>query len=121
MKIPIDMNLSPLWVRFLSRTESRLSTGPRSVRCRLQIHLILDYAASNGFVIFTDDLDFGMLLAARKSRGPSVIQVRTQDVLPSAIGTVVLRAIEASREHLEVGAIVSVDLSQNRIRLLPIG
>jgi predicted nuclease of predicted toxin-antitoxin system len=23
--------------------------------------LILDYAASNGFVIFTDDLDFGML------------------------------------------------------------
>ena len=61
-----------------------------------------------------------MLLAARKSRRPSVIQVRTQDVLPSAIGTVVLRANEASREHLEAGAIVSVDLSQNRIRLLPI-
>jgi predicted nuclease of predicted toxin-antitoxin system len=46
-------------------------------------------------------------LAARKSRGPSVIQVRTQDVLPTAIGAVVLRAIDAGREHLETGAIVS--------------
>jgi len=55
-----------------------------------------------------------------KSRGPSVIQVRTQDVLPSAIGVVVLRAIEASREHLETGAIVTVDLARNRIRLLPV-
>jgi predicted nuclease of predicted toxin-antitoxin system len=71
-------------------------------------------------VVFTHDLDFGMLLAARKSCGPSVIQVRTQDVLPSAIGDVVLRAIEAAREHLETGAIVTVDVARNRIRLLPI-
>jgi predicted nuclease of predicted toxin-antitoxin system len=81
---------------------------------------ILDYAASNGFVVFTHDLDFGMLLAAGRTRGPSVIQVRTQDVLPSAIGDVVLRAIEAGRDHLEAGAIVTVDLARNRIRLLPI-
>ena len=81
---------------------------------------ILDYAASNGFVVFTHDLDFGMLLAARKAHGPSVIQVRTQDVLPSAIGDLVLRAIEAVGDHLKAGAIVTVDLARNRIRLLPI-
>ena len=33
--------------------------------------LILDYAASHGFVLFTHDLDFGMLLALRKARVPS--------------------------------------------------
>jgi len=120
MKILIDMNLSPTWVQFLVAhgidavhwSTIGVAWAPDS--------RIMDYAASNRFVVFTHDLDFGMLLAARKSRGPSVIQVRTQDVLPSAIGTVVLRAIEACREHLEAGAIVSVDLSQKRIRLLPI-
>ena len=66
-------------------------------------------------------VDFGMLLAAHKSRGPSAIQVRTQDFLPSAIGTVVPRAIDASRDHLEAGAILTVGLTRNLIRLLPIG
>jgi predicted nuclease of predicted toxin-antitoxin system len=50
----------------------------------------------------------------------AVIQVRAQDVLPSEIGDAVLRAIEAAREHLETGAIVTVDVARNRIRLLPI-
>jgi len=36
-----------------------------------------------------------------------VIQVRTQDVLPSAIGIVVLRAIDACHHHLEAGAVVN--------------
>ena len=99
--------------------ESKPSTGPLSGEATAPDSLILEYAVTNGFVVFTHDLDFGMLLAARKSHGPSVIQVRTQDVLPTAIGAVVLRAIEASRGHLEAGAIVTVDLVQNRIRLLP--
>ncbi len=81
---------------------------------------ILDYAASNGFVVFTRDLDFGMLLASSKAHGPSVIQMRTQDVFPSAIGELVLRAIVAVGDHLDASAIVTVDLAQNRIRLLPI-
>ena len=84
MKILIDMNLSPLWVQFLVEhgidaihwSTVGESTAPDS--------RILDYAASNGLVVFTHDLDFGMLLAARKSRGPSVLQVRTLDVLPAS-------------------------------------
>src|SRR5262249_46048757 len=82
--------------------------------------VIMDYAAANGFVIFTHDLDFGALLADRKSRQPSVIQVRTQDVLPAATGPIVVRALNASRQQLEEGALVTVDPSRSRIRLLPI-
>jgi predicted nuclease of predicted toxin-antitoxin system len=80
MKILIDMNLSPSWVQFLVTRGFGAVHWSSIGEISAPDALILEYAASNGFVVFTHDLDFGMLLAARKSRGPSVIQVRTQDV-----------------------------------------
>ncbi len=91
MKLIIDMNLSPLWVKFFAASGfgsihwSKIG-DPGAPDCA-----IMDYAAANGFVIFTHDLDFGVPLADRKSRQPSVIQIRTQDVLPAAIGLIVVR------------------------------
>jgi len=120
MKILVDMNLSPLWAEFL------VAHGIEAVHWSAIGHvaapdsLLMDYAASHGFVLFTHDLDFGMLLAAHKTRGPSVIQVRTQDVLPSAIGAIILRVIAVMRDDLDAGAIVSVDVARSRIRRLPI-
>jgi predicted nuclease of predicted toxin-antitoxin system len=80
----------------------------------------MDYARENGLFVFTHDLDFGALLAQELSRGPSVIQIRTQDVLPKAIGDMVVRALHVARPHLESGALVTVDPNRHRIRLLPI-
>lgn len=120
MRILIDMNLSPLWVQFLVEHEIEAVHWSTVGEASAPDSQILGYAGSNGFTLFTHDLDFGMLLAVRKSPGPSVIQVRTQDVLPAAIGTLVLRAIEACYGQLETGAIVTVDIAQNRIRLLPL-
>ena len=120
MKILIDMNLSPLWTQFLADSGFDSihwsNIGPPDAP---DSH-IMDYASANGMVIFTHDLDFGALLAVRKTRQPSVIQIRTQDVLPIAIGELVLRALNTSRSHLEAGALVTVDPHRNRIRLLPI-
>jgi predicted nuclease of predicted toxin-antitoxin system len=81
---------------------------------------ILDHADAGGYVIFTHDLDFGMLLAMRRTRGPSVLQIRTQDVLPSAIGQMVVNALHAAASHLATGALVSVDPAHRRVRILPI-
>ncbi len=120
MKILVDMNLSPTWVPFLVTHGIEAVHWSAIGEPSASDSQIFDYAAENDLVVFTHDLDFAMLLAACKSRGPSVIQVRTQDVLPSAIGAAILRAIEACRDHLETGAIVSVDLIQNRLRLLPL-
>jgi predicted nuclease of predicted toxin-antitoxin system len=61
-----------------------------------------------------------MLLAAQNAQAPSVIQVRAQDVLPSAIGEVVVRAIRAAEPNLEAGALVTIDPVRQRIRMLPI-
>lgn len=71
-------------------------------------------------MIFTHDLDFGRLLAMQSGCRPSVIQIRAQDVLPSGIGDVVLKALEAAHIHLKDGALVTVDPAKHRIRLLPI-
>src|SRR5271165_4425240 len=98
------MCLSPLWVQFFA------DSGFDSVHWSgigdpsAPDSEIMDYAGRNGMVIFTHDLDFGALLASRKTRRPSVIQVRAQDILPVAIGEMVIRAITSSRLHLESGS-----------------
>lgn len=71
-------------------------------------------------MIFTHDLDFGMLLAAFGTDGPSVLKIRSQDVMHSAIGELVVRAIRATSSHLQTGALVTIDPIRHRIRLLPI-
>jgi predicted nuclease of predicted toxin-antitoxin system len=42
----------------------------------------MQWARNNDYLVFTHDLDFGILLAHSRDSGPSVIQVRTQDVTP---------------------------------------
>jgi predicted nuclease of predicted toxin-antitoxin system len=120
MKFLIDMNLSPLWVRFLDEKGFDSVHWSNVGQPSAPDTEIMDYAAANQMIVFTHDLDFGALLANRRSSQPSVVQVRTQDVLPAAIGDIVLRALHASRSQLEDGALVTVDPNRHRIRLLPI-
>jgi predicted nuclease of predicted toxin-antitoxin system len=120
MKFLIDMNLSPLWAPFLANHGLAGVHWSTIGDISAPDSEIFQYAAEHGYVVFTHDLDFGMLLAAGKLCRPSVIQVRSQDVLPSAIGETVVRAIAAARVHLEAGALVTIDPARHRIRLLPI-
>ena len=120
MKFLIDMNLSPLWVPFLADQGLETIHWSTVGEPRAADSEILDFAAANGWIVFTHDLDFGILLAALQTNKPSIIQVRSQDVLPTAIGQTVLRAIHAAETQLKDGALVTVDSFRHRIRLLPI-
>jgi predicted nuclease of predicted toxin-antitoxin system len=120
MKLLIDMNLSPLWVTFLAGEGVDAIHWSAIGRPQAADSEILDYAVANGWIVFTHDLDFGTLLATLRTNKPSVIQVRAQDVLPAAIGGLVLRAIRTAEAHLEAGALVTVDSLRHRVRLLPI-
>ncbi len=120
MKFLIDMNLSPLWVSFLAEKGFKAVHWSTVGQPSAPDSEIFDFAAANDWIVFTHDLDFGMLLAALRTGSPSVIQVRTQDVLPSAIGDIVLRAIQAAKPNLEAGALVTVDSFRHRVRVLPI-
>jgi predicted nuclease of predicted toxin-antitoxin system len=120
MKLLIDMNLSPLWISFLAGEGIDAIHWSTVGRPEAADSEIFDFAAANGFIVFTHDLDFGTLLATLRTNKPSVIQVRSQDILPAAIGNVVVRAIRTAEVHLKAGALVSVDSFRHRVRLLPI-
>lgn len=120
IRILIDVSLSPAW------TETFSAAGLQSVHWsnvgdpRATDRTIMGWAADNGRIVFTHDLDFGALIAATRARGPSVIQVRAEDVLPESLGAVVVSAISRFRRELELGALVSLDPVRARVRMLPI-
>jgi len=120
MKILVDVNLSPLWISFLAGHGIEAVHWSTVGTCSAPDTEIFDHATANGFVVFTHDLDFGALLAQRRTLGPSVIQLRCEDVLPSAIGDTVLHTLLATQSYLEKGALVTVDPVNHRVRILPI-
>jgi predicted nuclease of predicted toxin-antitoxin system len=82
--------------------------------------VIMTYVQVNGYIVFTNDLDFGTLLAIQRVNLPSVVQVRTQDLLLAAIGDLVVSALQQFRSELEQGSLLTIDSSRLRVRILPI-
>jgi predicted nuclease of predicted toxin-antitoxin system len=89
LKFLIDMNLSPAWVDRLAQDGWSAAHWSQVGDPRATDSVMMDHAAANGFVVFTHDLDPGTILATTKARGPSVIQVRAQDVTPDHLGGLV--------------------------------
>ena len=120
MKLLIDMNLSPEWVPVLKERGWDAihwsSIGDPGAPDRE----IMTWAKANGHIVFTHDLDFGAILAATKAESPSVFQIRTQDINPGHISDLVVSALSQFKDHLEVGALVSVDETKSRARILPL-
>jgi predicted nuclease of predicted toxin-antitoxin system len=121
MKILVDMNLSPDWVEVFNQNgwESLhwSAVGAPSATDRV----IMEWARVNGYVVFTHDLDFGMLLAFTRANGPSVVQVRTQDVMPSHLGHRLVQILRQYESLLESGVLITVDEEKSRLRILSIG
>jgi predicted nuclease of predicted toxin-antitoxin system len=120
VKILIDMNLSPDWVDALTRHGWAAVHWSTVGDPRAADSAIMDWARANGYVVFTHDLDFGTMLALTHAAGPSVLQVRTQDVLPGSAGNVVVAALRQHEADLVAGALVVVDESKSRVRVLPL-
>lgn len=80
----------------------------------------MEWAKVNDYVVFTNDLDFGAMLAATQAETPSVIQVRTQDVLPVNLESLIIQVLRQFELQLESGALITVDENRSRVRILPI-
>jgi predicted nuclease of predicted toxin-antitoxin system len=120
IRLLIDMNLSPEWVTELSRhgyVAVHWSTvgDPRAIDIR-----IMAWARTNGYVVFTHDLDFGTLLALTHADGPSVVQVRGQNVLPEHMGLLIVAALRQYEAALVGGALIVVEEKKSRVRVLPL-
>ena len=115
------MNLAPQWVPLLRDNGFEAMHWSEIGDARAPDSEIMQWARDNQAVVFTHDLDFGILLAHTKAGRPSVIQLRVQNVAPANLGLTVVAVLAEHREALEAGALVTVDAGRSRVRILPIG
>jgi predicted nuclease of predicted toxin-antitoxin system len=119
VKLLVDMNLSPSWVDRLARYGFEAVHWSTIGAATAPDVEILAWANEHEFVLITNDLDFSAILAAGAVTGPSVIQLRTQDLLSDAAVSIVVNALKAHREAIERGALLSIDEAGRRVRMLP--
>ena len=120
MKILLDMNLSPDLVKVLATNGfdtvhwSTIGTANASDR------EIMTWAKNNDYVIVTHDLDFGTILAIYRETAPSVIQIRTQDLLAADFSVLLIDVLRRFTKELKSGALVTVEPNKSKVRILPI-
>ncbi len=120
MKILIDMNLSPTWVSVLERAGHIAIHWSTIGEPNAPDREILEWAKTQGHVLFTHDLDISAILAATNADATSVIQIRTQDVTPDRAKDLLLNALKRFEKDLFRGALISLDEEKSRARLLPL-
>lgn len=122
MRFPvlIDMNLSAEWVIFLQDAGWPASHWSSVGDPRADDPTLMAWAEANGHLVLTHDLDFGTALALTHALGPSVVQVRSQYVLPEYMGPLVLAALQRFEAELSAGALVVVEPAKSRVRVLPL-
>jgi predicted nuclease of predicted toxin-antitoxin system len=120
VRLLVDMNLSPSWVERLARHGFEAVHWSTIGAVTAPDVEILTWANEHGFVVITNDLDFSAILAASARATPSVVQIRTQDLLSDEVVSTVVQALEAHGEHIERGALLSIDEAATRVRVLPL-
>ncbi len=120
MRLLLDMNLSPRWVRYLNDVGFEAQHWSNVGLANANDLEIMDYAKNRDLVVITHDLDFGAILAATNGLSPSVVQIRADDLSIEAIGEQIVGALRQTSEALTDGALVTVNPVRTRLTLLPI-
>ena len=120
MKLLVDMNLSPSWVDRLAGHGFEAVHWFTLGAATAADSEILTWANEHGFVVITNDLDFSAILAASARATPSVVQIRSQDLLSDEVVSTVIHALDAHRDHIERGALLSIDEAATRVGVLPL-
>jgi predicted nuclease of predicted toxin-antitoxin system len=120
MKVLVDMNLSPSWVDRLAAQGFETVHWSTIGEATAPDAVILTWANEHCFVVVTNDLDFSAILAANAGVAPSVVQIRGQDLLSDDAVRIVATALDAHRDDIDRGALLSIDERGTRVRMLPL-
>jgi len=120
VRLLLDMNLSPALTALLSDAGHDVVHWSDSGDFRAPDVTIMRWAEVHQRVLVTHDLDFGAILAGGDARGPSVIQIRAQDLMAPETAAAITAAITAASPALVRGAIVTIHDDRSRIRILPL-
>jgi len=119
-KLLLDMNLSPrLATLFRERGYEAVHWTEVGSPTAFDKD-ILQWASENGWVVITNDLDFGAILALETLCFPSVIQIRRLKLSPEPMLPVLESVIRQFADELQRGAIIVIDERRMRARLLPL-
>lgn len=114
------MNLSPRRIGALSRHGIAAAHWSALGAPDASDSTIMQHALSEGALVLTHDLDFGAILAATGARGPSVIQLRGDAVLPEQASGAVIDAFDQFGSEIAAGALLTLDVRRARVSLLPL-
>lgn len=120
MKILIDMNLSPDWVVVFKRNGWEAVHWSSVGNPQANDFTLMEWARSNNYIVFTHDLDFGAILAVTRAEGPSVLQIRTQDVTPLALEKDLVNIVVQYEALFKRGVLIILDETKSRVRILPL-
>ncbi len=120
MKILIDMNLSPEWVAVFKRYGWEAAHWSSVGDPQANDFTLMEWARANNYIVFTHDLDFGAILAVTHAEGPSVFQIRTQDVTPNNLEKHVFNVLHQYKASLKRGVLIVLDEDKARVRILPL-
>ena len=118
MKLLLDMNIPQGWVEILNKAGHEATHWRDIGDIRAEDTEIMAWARENEYMVFTHDLDFGSILYATNATSPSVIQLRTSNISPSAVGDLVIKTLNTVRNELASGSLVVIDPKKHRVRLL---
>jgi predicted nuclease of predicted toxin-antitoxin system len=120
MKILLDMNLPLKLADLLTEKGVEAAHWFKIGAPNAKDSEIMEYARDYNYIIVTCDLDFSAILAVTRGQKPSVVQVRAQNLHTEQTANMIISALSHSKNELEKGAILSIDIKKARIRLLPL-
>jgi predicted nuclease of predicted toxin-antitoxin system len=120
VKVLVDMNLSPEWLRALEQTGWPASHWSSVGSPTAADTDLLNWSRQHGWVLLTQDLDFAELLFHTQAGKPSVVLLRLRNELDSAEQARVCALLRTAEAALESGALLVIDERRARLRRLPI-
>jgi len=115
-----DVNISPLVVAALRDLGTTVVRIGEVLDVRSPDEAIVAEAVRAGAILVSRDQDFSAILATTGATRPSLINVRVSDVDPGRLARVIAAALEALRDDLTRGAIVTIDDGGLRVHPLPV-
>jgi predicted nuclease of predicted toxin-antitoxin system len=120
VKLLVDMNLSPLWIRRLADHGIDAVHWSSIGEPSDADEVVLSWARTRGCIVLTHDLDFSAILAATAEASPSVVQLRMHDLLSEEAVKSVVSAVNTYADAIASGALLSIDERGARVRILPL-
>jgi predicted nuclease of predicted toxin-antitoxin system len=120
MKLLLDMNIPLKYAGLLNEKGIETLRWSEVGAPNASDMEIMAYARANNLIVLTFDLDFSTMLSITHDSKPSIAQIRASILYAEKSADFIADSLLRNADELEKGAILSIDIKNARIRLLPL-